>query len=98
MIDHGWAATGPFARALAHLAAALGRPDEARARFRDAAALARSWGAPAWELRVLSDQLGAGLADAERYALLARALELAGELELPWVAGRLLEAAQKTTP
>ena len=47
---------------------------------------------------MLSDQLAAGLADAERYALLARALELAGELELPWVAGRLLEAAQKTTP
>ena len=26
VIDHGWAATGPFARALAHLAAALGPP------------------------------------------------------------------------
>ncbi len=100
VIDHGWAAIGPFARALAHLAAALGRPDDARAHFREAAALARSWGAPGWELRVLGDWIAAGLAGEERDALLARGLELASELELPRVAGLLVDAAraQNTTP
>jgi hypothetical protein len=88
VIDHGWAATGPFALALAHLAAALGHPHEARARFSAAAELTRTWGAPAWELRVLGDRLAAGLAGEEHDALLARALELAGALELPWVADR----------
>jgi hypothetical protein len=100
VIDHGWAATGPFARALAHLAVALGRPDDARAHFRDAAALTRRWGAPAWELLVLGDWLAADLAGDEQPAVLARALELASELDLPWIAGRLVDAAraQNTTP
>jgi hypothetical protein len=100
VMDHGWTATGPFARALAHLAAALGRPDQARAHFREAAELTRRWRAPAWELLVLGDWLAAGLTGDEQPALLARALELAGELELPWIAGRLVDAAraQNTTP
>jgi hypothetical protein len=100
VIDHGWAATGPFARALGHLAAALGRAGEARERFADAAELARRWDAPGWELRALGDRFDAGLAGADADVLLARGLELAAELELPWVAGRLVEAAraQKTTP
>jgi tetratricopeptide (TPR) repeat protein len=95
VIDHGWAATGPFARVLGHLAGALGRADEARAHFERAAELARRWGAPGWELRALGDAVDAGFASD---ALLARCLELARELELPWVAGRLVEAAQKTMP
>jgi hypothetical protein len=95
VIDHGWAATGPFDRALAHLAAALGQGDEARAHFERAAGLARRWGAPGWELRALGEALTAGFGSE---AVLARCIELAGELELPWVAGRLVEAAQKTTP
>jgi hypothetical protein len=88
VIDHGWAATGPFDGALAQLAAALGRPDDARAHFRAAAELSRRWGAPAWELRALGDRLTAGLAGDEEEALRARVLELARELELPWVAER----------
>jgi hypothetical protein len=100
VIDHGWAAIGPFARALAHLAAALGQTEQARAHFRDAAELTRRWQAPAWELLVLGDWLAAGLTGDEQPALLARALELATALELPWVAGRLVDAAraQNTTP
>jgi hypothetical protein len=100
VLDHGWAACGPFARALAHLAVARGKPDEASAHFEAAAELARRWGAPAWELRVLGDQLAAGLAGKEHARVLARALELASELELPWVAGRLVDRArsQTTTP
>ena len=94
VIDHGWAATGPFARALGHLAGALGRPDEARAHFERAAELARRWGAPGWELRAIADAVAAGLGSG---ALAGRGIELAGELELPWVAGQLVEA-QKTTP
>ena len=46
-----------------------GAADECRQRFRDAAALAGSWGAPAWELRALWDRLAAGLADARAHAL-----------------------------
>jgi hypothetical protein len=77
-----------------------GRPDDAVAYFRNAASLARRWGAPGWELRAIGDRIQAGLAGDERDALLARGLELAGRLELPWVAGRLVEAArpQKTMP
>ena len=96
VIDHGWAATGPFARALGTLAAGCGRPDDADAHFAAAAAHARRWGAPGWELRALGDRLAGGLGGAERDAVLARALELAAELELPWVAGRLV--GQSTTP
>jgi hypothetical protein len=89
VIDHGWAAAGPFARALAHLALARGRPDDAAAHFAAAAALARDWGAPAWELRTLGDRLAAGLGSAEHAE---RARELAHALALPDV------AAQITTP
>jgi hypothetical protein len=89
VIDHGWAAAGPFARALAHLAIARGDTAEAAARFAQAATLAAGWGAPAWELRVLGDRLAAGLgSDGDR----RRALELATALELPDA------AAQITTP
>ena len=52
------------------------------------------WGAPGWELRAIADAVAAGLGSG---ALAGRGIELAGELELPWVAGQLVEA-QKTTP
>ena len=96
VIDHGWAATGPFARALGRLAAALGRRDDAVAHLRAAADLARAWGAPGWELRALGDRLELGLGGDEEDAVRARALALAAELGLPWVAGRL--GGQTTTP
>ena len=100
MVDHGWAAWGPVARPLGQLAAGLGRPIEAAAHFSDAAELARGAGAPAWELRALGDWVVSGTAGAEREGVVARALELAAALELPWVAEGLAEraAAQQTTP
>jgi hypothetical protein len=100
VMDHAWTAWGPVARPLGLLAGALGRGDEAAAYFARAAELTRAWGSPGWELRVLGDWLASGAGGAPREALLARGLYLSRELELPWVAALLADAAElgKTTP
>jgi hypothetical protein len=92
-MDDAWAAFGPVARPLGVLAAAAGRPDEAAAHFDRAAALAAAWDAPGWELVTLSDRLRSGVPAPP--AARDRALALARDLELPWIAA---EIAQTTTP
>ena len=89
VMDDAWAAFGPVARPLGILAAAAGRPDEAGARFAEAARLAARWGAPAWELAALADWLRAGAPGGDASALRGRALALARDLDLPWVAAEL---------
>jgi hypothetical protein len=93
VMDDAWAAFGPVARPLGVLAAAAGRPDEAAARFAQAADLAARWRAPGWELAAIADwtDSGAPRADARR----DRGVALARELELLWVAADL---SQTTTP
>jgi hypothetical protein len=93
VMDDAWAAFGPVARPLGVLAAAAGRPDEAAAHFDRAAALAAAWDAPGWELVTLSDRLRSGVPAPP--AARDRALALARDLELPWIAA---EIAQTTTP
>jgi hypothetical protein len=95
VLDDAWAAFGPVARALGVLAAAAGRHDEAATQFELAAALAARWGAPGWELAALADRIERGLAAEQPDALRDRALVLARDLDLPWVAATL---AQTTTP
>jgi hypothetical protein len=95
-MDHGWTAWGPVARALGLLATALGRTDEAAALFDRAVALSRRWGARAWELRAIGDWLSSGTDVPDRDAVVARGLELANQLQLPWVATRL--TAYTTSP
>jgi hypothetical protein len=96
VMDDAWAAFGPVARPLGVLAAAAGRPAEAAAQFDRARALAVAWRAPGWELAALGDWLRAGAPGAAPDALRGRAIALARELELPWVAAEL--ADQTTTP
>jgi hypothetical protein len=93
VMDDAWAGFGPVARPLGLLAAAAGRHDEAARHFALAADLAAAWGAPGWELAALADRLrsGAPAGDAER----GRALALARDLDLPWIAA---EVGQTTTP
>ena len=97
VIDHAVAALGPVQRVLGLLAAAEGRPAEAARHFAAAVELAAAWGAPAWALRAIGDWLWTGV-PADRAALLERGLGLARELEMPWVAASLGDAAQITTP
>jgi hypothetical protein len=97
VIDDAVAALGPVARVLGLLAAAADRPADAAEHFGAAIALAGRWGAPAWELRAVGDWLWTGV-PGDRSALLDRGLGLARELELPWVAASLGDAAQITTP
>jgi hypothetical protein len=96
VMDHGWTAWGPVARALGLLATALGRTDEATALFDRAVALSRRWRARAWELRAIGDWLGSGTDVPDRDAVVARGLEVAYQLQLPWVAVRL--TAYTTSP
>ena len=93
VMDDAWAPFGPVARPLGALAVAAGRPEEAAERFARAAELAARWEAPGWELASLSDWLRSGApAGAEQRG---RALALARDLELPWIAA---EVGQTTTP
>jgi hypothetical protein len=97
VVDDAVAAWGPVARVLGLLAAADDRPDDAAAHFGSAVELATAWGAPAWALRAVGDWLWTGV-PGDRAALLEQGLALARELELPWVAASLADAAQITTP
>jgi hypothetical protein len=97
VVDHAVAALGPVHRVLGLLAAAEDRPAEAARHFAAAIELATAWGAPAWALRAVGDWLWTGV-PGDRAALLDRGLGLARELELPWVAASLGDAAQITTP
>jgi hypothetical protein len=91
--DDPWAAWGPVARGAGLLAAAAGRPDAAAGHFAAAMALAARWRAPAWELRAAGDWLRTGAPVPDRARLARRALDLARELELPWLAARIADAA-----
>ena len=96
VIDHGWAAIGPFARALAQLAAALGRADDgARPLPRRRRAVARLGRARLGAARDRRSARRGPRRRRARGAAYARS-RAGGELELPSVADRL--AAQKTTP
>ena len=89
VMDEAWAAFGPVARVLGHLAAARGEPERAADHFAHAVELAAGWGAPGWELRALGEWLAAGVPVPRPEAVRDRALALAGELELPHVAAEL---------
>ena len=89
VMDDAWAAFGPVARPLGVLAAAAGRADEAGERFALAASLAARWRAPAWELAAVVDWLEAGAPGGDAEALRGRALSLARDLGLPWIAADL---------
>jgi hypothetical protein len=93
VMDDAWAAFGPVARPRGVVAAAAGRPEAAAAHFARAAQLAAQWEAPGWELAALSDWLRSGVPAGEDVR--ARALALARDLELPWIAA---EVGQTTTP
>jgi hypothetical protein len=92
--DDPWAAWGPLARGAGLLAAATGRAAAAAAHFEAAMALAASWDAPAWELRAAGDWLRSGAPVPDRSQLARRVLDLARELELPWVAVRFADAVR----
>ena len=92
--DDPWAAWGPLARGAGLLAAATGRAGAAAAHFEAAMALAASWDAPAWELRAAGDWLRSGAPVPDRPHLARRVLDLARELELPWVAVRFADAVR----
>ena len=92
--DDPWAAWGPLARGAGLLAAATGRAAAAAAHFEAAMALAASWDAPAWELRAAGDWLRSGAPVPDRPRLARRVLDLARELELPWVAVRFADAVR----
>ncbi len=98
VLDALWAAWGPAARPRGMLAAADDRPDDAAAHFADAVRLATGWGSPAWALRAIGDWLATGVPSPDRAALVAHGLALARELGLPWVAARIADEAQTTTP
>ena len=87
VMNDAWAAFGPIARPLGLLAAAAGRGSEAATHFASAVDLSVRWGAPAWELASIGDWLRA-LPDAPS-ALRPRAMALARDLELPWIAADL---------
>ena len=90
--DDPWAAWGPAARGAGLLAAAAGDPERAAAHFDAALELALAWTAPAWELRTAGDWLRSRAPVPDRAALARRVLELARDLELPWVAARFADA------
>jgi hypothetical protein len=92
--DDPWAAWGPLARGAGLLAAATGRAAAAAAHFEAAMELAGSWDAPAWELRAAGDWLRSGAPVPDRPRLARRVLDLARELELPWVAVRFADAVR----
>jgi hypothetical protein len=89
VMDDACAAFGPVARPLGLLLAAAGRPEEAAARFEQAAELAVRWRAPGWELAAIADWLRSGAPAAQPGALHDRALGLARDLDLPWIAASL---------
>ena len=95
VMDDAWAAFGPVARSLGILASAAGRADDAGRHFYAAVELAGRWGAAGWELAAIADWLRTGAPGGSPEALRARALTLARDLELPWLAAEL---SQTTTP
>jgi hypothetical protein len=95
VMDVACAAFGPVARPLGLLAVAAGRPAAAAAHFEQAVELSARWRAPGWELAAIADWLGSGAPAPRADALCVRALALARDLELPWLAASL---GQTTTP
>jgi hypothetical protein len=95
VMDDAWAAFGPVARSLGILMSAAGRHDEAGRHFAEAVALAARWRSLGWELVAIGDWLRAGAPGGSPDALRSRAVALARDLDLPWVAAEL---SQTTTP
>ena len=87
VMDDAWAAFGPVARPLGVLAAAAGRPRRGRRALRARGAARGALGrARPGSSRRSPTGCGRGRAGARRGRAAARALALARDLELPWVA------------
>ena len=94
VMDDAWAAFGPVARPLGMLAVAAGRPEDGRGPVRAGRRARRALGGARLGARLaqrLAAQRGARRATEQR----GRALALARDLELPWIAA---EVGQTTTP